>query len=279
MRGSRAFAIRLVKRYIPLSLGLLFILFPFFWTLSTAFKSESEVFSNPIKYWSEHATVKNLIDAWNSAGFSTYFRNSLLVAVGGMFCILFLAILVGYALSRFRFRGKKLFMMIILCTQFLPGAMLLIPLFLIFKNVGLASSLLSLIITYTLFEFPFNAILMRGYISNLPVELEEAAWIDGCSRMGGIFRVLVPVLLPSIVAAGAFAFIACWNEYLFALMFINNPANFTVPIGISYLQGQFEVNYGLQAAGALISMLPALLLFAYVQKYLVNGLGAGSVKG
>lgn len=278
MRNDR-FAVRLVKRYIPLTVGLIFILFPFFWTVSTALKSEAEVFSKPVKYWSENPTVDNLLQAWKSAGFSTYFKNSLLVSIGGMLCILFLAILVGYALSRFRFRGKNMFMMIILCTQFLPGAMLLIPLFLIFKNIGLSSSLLSLVITYTLFEFPFNAILMRGYISNLPGELEEAAWMDGCSRLGGIFRILVPMLLPSIVAAGAFAFIACWNEYLFALMFINNPSNFTVPVGISYLQGQFQVNYGLQAAGALISMLPALLLFAYVQKYLVSGLGAGSVKG
>ena len=269
----------LVKRYIPLFLGLLFIVFPFFWTLSTALKTETEIFSNPVKYWPDKVSFQNFVDAWRMAGFSVYFKNSLMVALCGMACILFLSILSGYALSRFKFKGKNLFMMVILCTQFLPGAMMLIPLFLMFKNAGLAGTLTSLIITYTLFEFPFNAILMRGYMSNIPIELEEAAWVDGCSRFQAIFKILVPVLLPSIVAAGAFAFIACWNEYLFSLMFINNPNYYTVPVGMSFLAGQYQSNYSLRAAGALISMLPSLLLFAYVQKYLVSGLGAGSVKG
>lgn len=270
---------RLWQRYVPLGIAFVFILLPFFWTVSTAFKTKAEIFSSPIKYLPTEWTFANFETAWNSVGLSKFFTNSLIVSFCGMFCILFLSTLTGYALSRFKFKGKRLFMMVLLCTQFFPGAMLLIPLFLFFKSVGLSSTLASLVITYTLFEFPFNAILTRGYISNLPVELEEAAWVDGCGRLGGILRILVPLLLPSIVAAGAFAFLGCWNEFLFGLMLVNDPKNFTIPVGLNYLAGQFEINYGARAAGSLIAMLPALLLFAYMQRYLVQGLSAGSVKG
>ena len=273
------FPARLWKRYIPLTIGIVYILFPFYWTISTSLKEEREIFVKPLRYLPSVLSFQNFSLAWQRAGFSIYFKNSLIVALGGMLCILVVGIMSGYALSRFKFKGKRLFMMILLCTQFFPGAMLLIPLFMIFRDVGLSSTLSSLIITYTLFEFPFIAILMRGFISNLPTELEEAAWVDGCTRVSAIFRILVPVLLPCIVAAGAIGFIGCWNEFMFGLMLVNDMEKFTIPVGLSYLKGQFEINYGIQAAGALIAILPALGMFAYVQRYLVSGLSSGSVKG
>lgn len=193
--------------------------------------------------------------------------------------VLICSVLVGYAISRFTFKGKGAFMIMLLCTQFVPGAMLLIPLFMIFKQLGLTSSLFALIITYSTFQLPFNSLLMSGFISNIPEALEEAAMVDGCSRLKAIFLVIFPILLPGIVATTVFTFISAWNEFLFALMFISKPALFTLPVGLRYMQGEFDIHYGALAAGSLISLLPAVILFAFVQKYLVQGMGSGAVKG
>lgn len=224
-------------------------------------------------------TFQNFIETWNNIGFGRYFRNSLIVALIAVFFIVTFAVLVGYALTRFRFKGKQLMMFLLLCTQFVPGVMLLIPLFIIFKKLGLISNLGSLVIAYTTFQLPFNAILMRGFIQNVPYDIEEAAMMDGCNRLQAIFHVVLPILLPGIVATAAFAFISCWNEFIFALMFISRSDLYTIPVALHSMQGEYDINYGYLAAGSIIAMIPPFLMFAYVQKYLVQGLSAGSVKG
>jgi multiple sugar transport system permease protein len=168
---------------------------------------------------------------------------------------------------------------ILLCTQFVPGAMMLIPLFQILNSLHLINSLAGLVLVDAVFQLPLSLVLMAGFIRNIPVELEEAAWIDGCSRWRGFFAVVLPLLRPGIVAVGSFAFISAWNNFLFALMFLNNQSLFTVPVGLSYLISTFNVDFGALAAGGIIAMLPVVLLFAYVQKFLVQGLSAGAVKG
>jgi len=169
-------------------------------------------------------------------------------------------------------------MLMLLCTQFIPRAMMIIPLFIIFKNLGLISNPLSLIITYSAVEIPFTTILMSGFISNVPKELEEAAMIDGCSKLQSLRYVVFPLLLPGIVATGVFTFIYTWNEFLIALMLTNQQDKFTLPVGLSTMMGEFNVNYGALAAGSVIALIPAIILFAYAQKHLVNGMG-GAVKG
>ena len=129
------------------------------------------------------------------------------------------------------------------------------------------------------FNIPFNAILMKGFMAGIPFELEEAAMIDGCSRFEGVIKVVLPVLIPGIVTVSAFAFIGCWNEFLFSLMFLNDPSKYTVPIGLKMMQGEYSVLYGSMAAGALIAMAIPVALFAYLQKYLVTGMTSGGVKG
>ncbi|MCZ8514289.1 carbohydrate ABC transporter permease [Paenibacillus filicis] len=265
--------------YLPLFVTMLFTIFPLYWTIVTALKQESDVTEIPIRYWPKSLTFENFIIAWENVGFRVFFKNSVFVSGMTIFIVLISSVLVGYALSRYKFRGKGAFMITLLCTQFVPGAMLLIPLFMIFKSLGLTSSLFALVITYSTFQLPFNSILMSGFIANIPVELEEAAMVDGCSRLKAVFLVIFPILLPGIVATTVFAFINAWNEFLFALMFISKPAYFTLPVGLRYMQGEFDIHYGALAAGSLISLLPAVLLFAYVQKYLVQGMGAGAVKG
>ncbi|MBA4493347.1 carbohydrate ABC transporter permease [Paenactinomyces guangxiensis] len=269
---------RVIVFYLPLAMMMVFTLFPFYWTVNTAFKSEGDIIQRPLEYIPGSPTIENFVVAWNSVGFSTYFKNSTLVAVFTVCTVLLFSTLAGYALSRYQFKGKRAFLLLLLATQFVPRSMLIIPLFIIFKNLGLISNPLSLIITYSAIELPFTSVLMNGFISNVPRQLEEAAMIDGCSRLQAIRHVVFPLLLPGIIATSVFTFIYVWNEFLLALMLTNQQSSFTLPVGLSYMMGEFNINYGALAAGSVIAIIPAIILFAYAQKYLVNGLG-GAVKG
>ncbi|MGM0904100.1 MAG: carbohydrate ABC transporter permease [Bacillota bacterium] len=264
--------------YLPLTMMLSFTVFPIYWTINTAFKAEGDIMKRPLEYLPLAPTVENFVTAWTNIGFATYFKNSLIVGISTVIVVIILSTLSGYALSRYNFKGKKSFLLMLLCTQFIPRAMMIIPLFIIFKNLGLISNPLSLIITYTAIEIPFTTILMTGFISNVPKELEEAAQIDGCSKLQSIRYVVLPLLLPGIVATAVFTFIYTWNEFLIALMLTNQQSMFTLPVGLSSMLGEFNVNYGALAAGSVIALIPAVLLFAYAQKHLVNGMG-GAVKG
>lgn len=278
MRGKRCRDL-MIYRIVPLVVFIGFIMFPFYWTFVTSLKAEGDIIKRPVRYLPNPLTFDNYITAWNDVGFSRYFFNSLLVS--GVACLLTVisALFVGYALSRFRFKGKQCFLLILLCTQFIPSAMLIIPLFLVFSKLHLINNHWSLILVYTTFQIPFSSIMMKGFVEKIPYHLEEAAYVDGCSRVSALFRVVLPVLTPGIVACGSFAFISCWNEFLFALMFVNNTKKFTIPVGLSFMQGQFDINYGALASGSVIALVPAILMFIYVQKYLVGGLTAGAVKG
>lgn len=265
--------------YIPLILILTFILFPLYWTVRTSLMFERDIVSLPIRYWPSPLTFTNFINAWDVVGFNMYFQNSLFVAAISVVLITFFSIFVGYSLSRFKFKGKNMFMFMMLATQFLPAAMLILPLFIIFRNMGLLNNHFSLVIINTTMQLSFNSILMRGFVSGIPVELEEAASIDGCSRIGAIFRTVIPLLLPGLVATAAFSFVGVWNEFLYAFMFMTSRTNFTLPIGLRAVIGEYTANHGILAAGSMIALVPALLMFVYLQKYLVAGLAAGSVKG
>ena len=266
-------------RWLPLGVISLFVLFPFYWTVNTSLKREGDILNKVLAYLPDPATVDNFVNAFKKVGFHIYFKNSLIVSSAAVGITVLCSVIVSYALSRFRFKGKNVFLIVLLTTQFMPGAMLLVPLFLIFKNMGLLGTHMSLIFTYVSFQLPFNAVLMRGFFSNVPIQIDEAAAIDGCTRFQTIIYVLLPVLVPGIVASAAFAFVGCWNEYLFALMFLSKSHMFTVPVGISYMMGQYSINYGTLAAAGIVALVPPIMLFAYIQKYLVQGLSAGSVKG
>lgn len=257
---------------------LSFTLFPIYWTINTAFKAEGDIIKKPLEYLPVSPTIDNFVMAWNNVGFATFFKNSLIVGITTVFVVIICSTLSGYALSRYQFKGRRPFLLMLLATQFIPRAMLIIPLFIIFKNLGLISNPLSLIITYTAVEIPFTTVLMSGFISNIPKELEEAAAVDGATKLQSIRYVLFPLLLPGIVATGVFTFIYTWNEFLIALMLTNDQSKFTLPVGLSFMMGEFNVNYGALAAGSVIALIPAVILFAYAQKHLVSGMG-GAVKG
>ncbi|TXC91803.1 carbohydrate ABC transporter permease [Metabacillus litoralis] len=278
MNSSQTKLDRLITFRLPLAIMIAFTMFPFYWTINTAFKYDGDIIKRPLEYIPSSPTIENFVIAWSNVGFSTYFKNSLLIGLCTVVIVIILSTLSGYALSRYKFKGKRAFLLMLLCTQFIPRSMLIIPLFIIFKNLGLISSPLSLIITYTAVELPFTTVLMNGFISNVPKQLEEAAMIDGCNRLQAIRYVIFPLLVPGIVATGVFTFIYTWNEFLLALMLTNQQHMFTLPVGLSYMMGEFNVNYGALAAGSVIALIPAIILFSFAQKHLVNGLG-GAVKG
>lgn len=267
-----------VLMWLILTPLLVFILIPFLWALSLSFKGKEEIFTQELQYLPQSLNFANYSEIWHSIGFSSFFFNSLIVCSISVIVIVVMAVLSGYALSRFRFKGRKLFMLALLCTQFIPGSMLLIPLAQIYREIGLIDTHAALVITYVVFELPFQAILMQGFVSGIPYEIEEAAQIDGCNRAQAIRRVVLPILTPGLVAVGIFAFVGCWNEFLFALMFINSQSRFTIPVGLSYMRGQYGVNYGALAAGSMIALAPPILMFAFIQKHLVQGLSSGAVK-
>jgi multiple sugar transport system permease protein len=262
------------RLYLPLGLYLLFTLVPFYWMLVFAFRPTGSTALVPWPITFEHFDT-----VWNGLGFGVFFVNSLVVAVGTLGVVSVLALMGGYALARFRFRGQRVFLLALLCTQFVPGAMMLIPLFVIFKNAGLLNSLTGLVIADTAFQLPLALILMSGFVRNIPVELEEAAMVDGCTRLRAFFAITLPLLRPALVAVGSFAFIGAWNNFLFALMFASRQDKFTLPVGLSYALGEFNTDFGALAAGGVVAAVPVVLVFAVVQRFLVQGLSAGAVKG
>ena len=278
MVNSRTRTNKILFFYLPLTLMITWTIFPIYWTINTAFKREGDIVKRPLEYFPTAPTVENFVVAWNNVGFATFFKNSLIVGVSTVLVVIVLSTLSGYALARYQFKGKRSFLLMLLATQFIPRAMLIIPLFIIFKNMGLISNPLSLIITYTAVEIPFTTILMSGFIGNIPRDLEEAASVDGANKLQSLRLVMLPLLLPGIVATAVFTFIYTWNEFLLALMLTNQQSKFTLPVGLSFMMGEFNVNYGALAAGSVIALVPAVILFAYAQKHLVNGMG-GAVKG
>ncbi|MFE4536252.1 carbohydrate ABC transporter permease [Streptomyces scopuliridis] len=276
-RGRRDRAFDEVPRwqiYLPLGLYLLFTLVPFYWMLLFSLRPAG---STSLVPWP--VTFDHFEKVWNERSFSVFFQNSALIGVFTLICTTGVALAGGYALARFDFRIKQGFMLALLCSQFIPGALMLVPLFQIFKNLSLINSPLSVVIAETVFQLPLSIILISGFIKNVPYSLEEAAWVDGCSRFQAFRIVVLPMLRPGLIAVGSFAFVHSWNHFLFALMFLMDQDKQTIPVGLSTLIGADSVDFGALAAGGVISAVPVVIVFAFIQKWLITGFSAGAVKG
>ena len=270
---------RILLVNIPLIILFLVIIFPIYWTLVTSFKDESTMLQLPVKYWPSPFTFDNYKYIWENMGFDKYFFNSLITTgVSTLVCTI-VSIFGGYSIARYKFKGKKPAHLVLLISQMFPGVVLMIPLFVIFNKLGIVNSPWSLIITYATIRIPFCMIMMSGFVAGVSPALEEAAQIDGCSVLQSIFKIVVPTIAPGIVAAGAFSFVSSWNEFVYAFTFLSSEKYFTLPIGLRQMQGEFTVAYGSLAAGCVMALIPVLILFAYIQKYLVSGLSSGAVKG
>ncbi|WP_376732841.1 carbohydrate ABC transporter permease [Streptomyces broussonetiae] len=260
--------------YLPLSIYLLFTLIPFYWMLLFALRPAG---STSLVPWP--VTFEHFEKVWTERGFGTYFENSVYVGIATLVTTTVVALAGGYALARFDFRVKRAFMLALLCSQFVPGALLLVPLFEIFAELQMINSLGSVIIAETVFQLPLSMILISNFIKNVPYSLEEAAWVDGCSRFTAFRLVVLPLLRPGLIAVGSFAFVHSWNHFLFALMFLNNQGKQTIPVGLNTLMSADSVDLGALAAGGIVAAVPVVLVFAFIQKWLITGFSAGAVKG
>ncbi|MBT3150659.1 carbohydrate ABC transporter permease [Streptomyces sp. CHD11] len=260
--------------YLPLGIYLVFTLIPFYWILLFALRPAG---STSLVPWP--MTGAHFEKVWTDRGFATFFYNSVLVGVATLLMTTLVALAGGYALARFDFKVKRTFMLTLLCSQFVPGALLLVPLFEIFAELQMINSLVSVMIAETVFQLPLSMILISNFIKNVPYSLEEAAWVDGCDRFRAFRVVVLPLLRPGLIAVGSFAFVHSWNHFLFALMFLNNQEKQTIPVGLNTLMSADSVDLGALAAGGIIAAVPVVIVFAFIQKWLITGFSAGAVKG
>ena len=269
----------LVLKIIALGMFLIVAIFPLYWMFVTSIKDATETYSFPVSYWPEHPTIQNYIYLFKSMNFGRYLGNSLFAALSAAAVALLIASLSGYVMARKPFQGKGLVLFVLFFTQMIPGFMLMGSLYILLAPLRLVNSLGVLIILYTNMMIPFAAIMMKGFFERIPPSLEDAALIDGCNQVEALFRVILPVTLPGLAATFSFAFVNCWNELFLAMMFLDREAKKTLPVGLNSFIAKADINWGAMSAGAVIALLPTVLIFAFAQKYIVQGLTQGAVKG
>lgn len=255
------------------------MLFPLFWLYMTALKPEGQMFGYPLDILPQTITFDNFVRAWNSVGFPDAFRNSLLVASVSSLITLVIALLAAFSLSRFRYPLQNVFSLAILGMQMLPGVLIVVPLIVILRQLSLTNTLHGLIIVTLMVQLPVAVWMLKGYMDDIPKDFDEAALIDGASYIQVMWRVILPLLLPAIVAITAFAFILSWGEYVFALSLITSTDKKTLPLALQAAFGQYTIDWGMLTAGGVIISLPPTILFVIFQRYLVSGLTSGGLKG
>ncbi|MEU0563151.1 ABC transporter permease subunit [Dactylosporangium sp. NPDC006015] len=258
---------------------LVFVLGPLYWIAVTAFKSEDQIVMHNSDLWPTPWTLQQFGDLFTNQPFGRWYLNTVLVSLTSTVAALLCAALAGYALARLRFRGAQSFTVTVLLTYVMPGALLFIPLYQLLIGVRLNDSLWSLVLTYPTFTLPFATWLLTGYFSSIPTELEEAALVDGCTRLQAFRRVMLPLAKPGLLAVGLFTLTNAWNEFLFAFVFLTKDEYKTLPVGMQAMITGDVVPQGQLAAASLLVSIPVVLMYAFGQRFLTEGLTAGAVKG
>ena len=261
-------------------LGLLasLVLIPVLWMVSTAFKSYGETIAKPPRWIPQQISFEAFGRLWSEYPFGTYFKNSFVIVLFSMAVSVFASCLAGYGLTRFRFRGRNSLMTFILVTQMFPSVMLLVPFYSIIGKMHLLDTHLGLILVYISFTVPFCTWTMLGFFRALPLDLDEAARIDGCNSWQCFSRIILPLTLPGIASTSIYAFITSWNEYMFAFILTSRPEMKTLSVGIAEMNGFQQIRWNDMMAASLMASLPLILLFICLQKYFVSGLTSGAVK-
>jgi trehalose/maltose transport system permease protein len=275
--------VRRVPLYVLVALIFVYALFPFYWVIRSAFTPESDLFRTPVQYIPHHPTLENFREVLSSSDFTRALLNSTIVAGSVTLIALAVGSLAGYALARFRFRGRSLTLYIVLSMTIFPQIAILGALYTMINRFHLYNTLQALILSYMILVVPFTVWILTSFMRSLPRDLEEAAYIDGASPFQAFYRVMLPLVAPGLVTAGLLAFIAAWNEFLFALSFTQTIDKHTVPVAITTFQGKsgsaFEVPWGQIMAATLIVTVPLITLTLILQRRILAGLTAGAVKG
>ncbi len=284
------------KNHVWVHVGLiaftLLAIYPVLWVLALAFSGQQSVGlidlpKDPsflerlrgVMPWPAHPSVKNFVDVMTEQPFGRWVLNSAIVSVMTTLLGVFLACTAAYAFSRFRFPGRNAGMLAFLVSQMFPGTLMLIPLFIIIvKWLGLGNTYWGLVIVYATTAIPFCVWMLKGYFDTIPIDIEESAVIDGASRQTIFIRIILPLAKPAIAITALFSFMTAWNEFILASVLLEAETMYTAPVGLRFFVGGFSSQWGFFAAGSVIVSLPVVILFLYLQKYLVSGLTAGSVK-
>jgi arabinogalactan oligomer / maltooligosaccharide transport system permease protein len=271
----------------------LLAIYPVLWVISVAFSGTqnlafADVPSDPSFFdrfraiipWPAHWSMANFRDVLTEQPFGHWLLNSAIVATATTVVGVFLACTAAYAFSRFKFPGRRAGMMSFLVSQMFPGTLLLVPLYIIIVSwLGLGNTFTGLVLVYAVTAIPFCVWMLKGYFDTIPIEIEESAIMDGASRQTIFFRIILPLAKPAVAVTALFSFMTGWNEFILAATFLDQEAKYTAPVGLKFFVGGFASQWGYFAAGSIIVSVPVVLLFLFLQKYLVSGLTAGGVKG
>jgi len=274
-RAQRVVALRLVL----LLAGAAVMVLPFAWMLATSFKPDSLVLQVPPQLIPHHPTVANYTGAWSSNDFGRYFLNSVIVALGTTVAAVLLSAMMAYSFARFVYPGRTLLFGLLLVGLMVPTMMLLVPQFLLAKQLLLLNSLWGLVVFYTGGNLALNTFLLRNFFVDIPRELEEAMVVDGAGPWKRFWRLILPLSRPALATVAIFTFLGSWDEFVWALTIINDPSKRTLPIAIALFQGQHATSWGLVFAASVIAVVPVIAVFAIFQRQFVSGLATGALKG
>ena len=270
-------AVLTAAKYILLALFFIFTVFPFFWLLVSSLKGSKELYEFPVHYLPRQATLNNYREVIQMGNFGLYILNSLIIALTASCIVVLIAGMSSYILSRMEFKSKPIVFMVFMMTQMLPAAVGFAPLYILMSRLGMIDTLITVIIILVGGQIPFGTILLIGFMKGIPKALEEAALIDGCGRIKTFFRIVMPLAKSGLFSVFIFVFLACWNDVYTSVLYINSSGRKTLTVAIYSMIGKYDINWGNVAAGTLIAMLPAILLFGFMKEIFVENI-AGAVK-
>lgn len=268
--------------YCVISILLLVVLlFPLFWTLITSLKTETEIFQIPPTWYPHVLNTKSYAAQVETGDFNMFrsFANSFVISMSAMVIAVLLAVPASYAIARYRFRGRNAIMLGFLITQMLPVSVLLTPMFIIFRNMHLYNTWGAAILADATIGIPFSVLILKNYFASIPKALEEAAYIDGCTRFGAFMRILVPVAKPGIMVCAIFSFLYAWGDLAYGMTFILDQEKRPITAGIFNFMGQYGTRWSYLCAFAIVAIIPVTLIFIFMQKYIISGMTSGAVKG
>ena len=262
-------------------LVLCFLLFPLFWTLNTSLKTEQEIFQNPPTFYPHVLNTQSYAAQVETGDFNMFrsFANSFLISLSSMLISVVLAVPASYAIAKYRFKGRKVMLLFFLVTQMLPVSVLLTPMFIMFKGMHVYNTWWSAILADTTIGIPFSILILKNYFASIPKELEEAAYIDGCTRFGAFMRILVPVAKPGIIVCAVFSFLYAWGDLAYGMTFILDQQKLPITAGIFNFMGQYGTKWSYLSAFAIVTIIPVAVIFIFMQKYIIAGMTNGAVKG
>jgi len=266
-------------KFFVLAFFLVLIMFPFLWLLISSFKSTQEIFSLPITYWPAKFTIENYIQIFSIGNFGRYAGNSAATATSGAGIAVLAALMAAYVLSRFKFKLRKYIIGFYLLTQMLPGFVGLVPLYGMLSSWGMIDWLPTLTVLNMASLIPFSCITLMGFYETVPVSIEEAALIDGATRLQTLVRVVLPIIIPGISAVFIFGFVQAWNNLFAPVLYMNRDSNYTIPVALNAMVLKNSIRWAELSAGTVVAIIPTIVMFGFVQRYVATGLTAGAVKG